>query len=276
MRAIALITDFGTADGYVGEMKAVLLDAAPAALPLDVTHDVPPGDVEAGAWVLGRLWGRMPPGTVHLTVVDPGVGSERRAVVAEAGGRWFVGPDNGLLTRVLGRWPAGEARRIDPAAVATGPVSDTFHGRDLFAPAAARLATGDAQGIGPPIDPGTLARLRLPAPRRHADRVEAPIAHVDRFGNLVTDLPAEWLPTEPVVEVGGRAIRGLARSYAARVAERGPLVALVGSGGTLEVAVAGGSAAGLLKVGRGDAVVVRAAATGRAGAKREGADGEGG
>ncbi|MFQ5890119.1 MAG: S-adenosyl-l-methionine hydroxide adenosyltransferase family protein [Gemmatimonadota bacterium] len=258
MRLVTLTTDFGTEDGYVGEVKGVLLSRCPEARLVDVTHRIPAGDVEFGAWVLDRTWERYPAGTVHLVVVDPGVGSERRAIAALTGERWFVGPDNGLLTRVAGRLPIRELREITAAGVTASAVSLTFHGRDLFAPAAAIIAELDGgESLGPLLDPTTLVRIDLPLPQRYGDRIEGRVMHVDRFGNLITDVPADWLPEAPLVAIRGRRLRGLVRSYAAAQGGRGgPLLAIVGSGGTLEISMAGGSAAALLSARRGDRVTV--------------------
>lgn len=256
MTVVTLTTDFGTRDGYVGEMKGVVLERAPSARLVDVTHSIPPGDIRDGAWALSRIWTRFPPGTVHLAVVDPGVGSDRKAVAVRIAGRWLVGPDNGLLTLASGE--VDEARQLDPERVGLTPFSDTFHGRDLFAPAAAHLAAGEESGgLGPALDPGNLVRLPLPSPRRGEGRLRGEVVHVDRFGNLVTNLPSEWLPEEPVVEVGAHQVRGLGRSFAH--VEAGEAVLIRGSGGTLEVCVREGRAADVLGVGRGEAVSVRAA-----------------
>lgn len=254
-RVITLVTDFGTRDGYVGEMKGVLLEGAPEARMVDVTHHVPPGDVRAGARVLARIWTRFPPDTVHLAVVDPGVGSERRAVAARIGGRWLVGPDNGLLT-LAARDGVEDARSLDPDRIGLEPFSDTFHGRDLFAPAAARLAAGGDPGeLGPALDPDGLVRLELEAPRRRGESILGTVVHVDRFGNLVTDVPSEWLPEDPVAEIGEHRVRGLAGSFAA--VDRGEPVLIRGSAGTLEVCVREGRASETLGAGRGAEVVVR-------------------
>lgn len=258
MTIVTLTTDFGTRDGYVGEMKGVLASSAPAARLLDVTHAVPPGDVRAGAWVLGRIWSRFPAGTVHLAVVDPGVGGERRALAARADGRWLVGPDNGLLTAVAAGVGVEGARRLDPDRVGLDPLSDTFHGRDLFAPAAARLAAGaDPSELGPDVDPDGLVGLELSEPRREDGWLVGEVRHVDRFGNLITDLPLGELPGEPVAEIGGYRIRGLSRAFAS--VEPGEPVLIRGSGGTLEVCVRGERASDTLGQGRGARVRVRPA-----------------
>jgi S-adenosylmethionine hydrolase len=260
---VSLTTDFGTRDGYVGELKGVLLDRAPDALPVDVTHDVPPGDVLTGSWVLARIWARFPPGTVHLVVVDPGVGSDRRPVAISVGNRWFVGPDNGLLTRVMeGAVPLAQpvssdrsARVLEAARIGLQPQSDTFHGRDLFAPAAAHLAAGGApEDLGPPLDVGELVRHPLDRPRRTADGARGVIGYVDRFGNLITDVPSAWLPAHYRVRVGNSEVRHPGTSFA-DVAP-GEAVLIRGSAGTLEVCVREGRADVVLGVGRGDPVQV--------------------
>ncbi len=181
---ITLLTDFGTADGYVAAMKGVLASRVPDALLDDVAHDLPRGDVRAGSWALRRFWRRFPGGTVHLVVVDPGVGTERRALAVEAEGRFVVCPDNGVATSVLEEaadWRAVELVGVDPPE---GAVSTTFHGRDLFAPAAARLATGTPlDELGPDVaDP---IRLDEPQAEMVDGGVRGQVVHVDRFGNLV-------------------------------------------------------------------------------------------
>jgi S-adenosylmethionine hydrolase len=222
---------------------------------VDVTHEIEPGDLEHAAWVLGRIWERFPPGTVHLVVVDPGVGGERRAVAVEHGGRWFVGPDNGLIT--FGVPPgSGEAYLVEADSLGLEPESVTFHGRDLFAPAAAWLAGGgDPERVGGALDVSGLVRLDLPEPERLGPAIRGRVVHVDRFGNLVTNVPGNWVSPTALVEVGGEEISGL-RSHYAAVGE-GELVALVGSGGMLEVSVRNGSAAVRLGAGRGDRVGIR-------------------
>lgn len=240
---VTLLTDFGYQDSYVAEMKAVLLSAAPSLCLVDVTHEVAPGDVLAAQYLLSRTWFRFPAGTVHLAVVDPGVGTKRRAIAAGSGGHYFVGPDNGLFTPVL-----------DAAEVVELPISETaaptFHGRDVFAPAAARLALGAAIAeLGRPVaDP---VRRSLPQPRSESGRVTGSVIYVDRFGTLVTNLGLQWVKGVTRVEVRGVAVP-LRRTFAD--VPRGELVAFVGSGGTVEIAVRDGSAAEKLGVGIGQPV----------------------
>lgn len=257
MSIVTLITDLGTRDGYAGEMKGVILDRCPGATIVDVTHDIDPGDVEGAAWALGRVWDRYPGGTVHLVVVDPGVGGDRRAVALRHAGRWFVGPDNGLASRVWGGDDEPEAvYRIESESLGLGSVSVTFHGRDLFAPAAAWLASGyDPGAVGVALDPADLVRLDLKAPERIGASIRGHVAHVDRFGNLITDIPGGWVSPTTLVEVAGEEVSGLRTHYGA--AEPGELLVLIGSGGTLEVSVRDGNAAVRLSAGRGSRVNVR-------------------
>ncbi len=248
-RIVTLLTDFGTADGYVGEVKGTLLALAPGAVLVDIAHDVPAGDVAAAAYVLGRVWRSFPAGTVHLAVVDPGVGSARRALAAEAGGHCFVAPDNGLLTAVFAA-AAGRAVQlpIPPEA------SRTFHGRDVFAPAAARLASGAAL---PDLGPALADPLRLPAPllKVEGGDLVGEVIHVDRFGTLVTNLPREHVAPDGRVRVAGHDLP-LKATFAD--VPQGEPVAFVGSGGTLEIAVRDGRADVVLGLSRG--VEIRATA----------------
>lgn len=256
MSIVTLTTDFGTRDGYVGEMKGVLLDRAPDARPVDVTHGIPAGDVRAASWVVDRIWSRFPPGTVHLVVVDPGVGSGRRAIAARLGGRWLVAPDNGILSDAARGARLEELRELDPDLVGLDPLSDTFHGRDLFAPGAAHLAAGgSAAGLGEERDPTTAVRLALPDPVREEGTIRGEVRHVDRFGNLVTNVPSAWLPERPLVTIGDYRIEGVSRSFAA--VEPGEPLLIRGSGGTLEVCVRDAGAAETLGMGRGAPVTVR-------------------
>lgn len=257
---IVLLTDFGLDDWYVAAMKGVLLSRAPDAALVDLTHGIPPGEVRRAAFVLGEAWPSFPEGTVFLAVVDPGVGGGRRPLAVRAAGRHFVGPDNGVLTPALERTDA-RAFVLDPRRLGPGALSATFHGRDLFAPAAARLALGaDPAALGEPSpDP-----LRLPPerPTRDADGLRGRIRHVDRFGNCISDLRREDLeehlagrsPAGLVVRAGGIEIAGLSRTYAD--VPEGELLALVGSGGRLEISARGASAAGRLGLGPGSEVEV--------------------
>ena len=245
---IALLTDFGTADGYVGEIKGVLLSTLPDATIVDVTHDVAPQDVEAGRLALARVWRRFPPGTVHVVVIDPGVGSERRALAVSSDERWLVGPDNGVLSPAL--LAAGARAVALPVPPTAAP---TFHGRDIFAVAAARLASGCAiDALGTPISDPVI--LRTPEPRRLPDgSIQGEVLVIDRFGNAITNL----LALRPgAVEVHGIPVP-LLRTYADT--EPGRPLAVVGSSGLIEIAVRDGNAADTLGLVRGDSLVFRPA-----------------
>jgi hypothetical protein len=265
MPVCTLLTDFGTADYYVAAVKGVLLARAPGAALVDLGHEVAPGDVEGGAWLLAAAARWYPPGTVHLAVVDPGVGSERRILAAAAGGMLFVGPDNGLLVpaaeAAAGSEGGGELREVTREDLWLPGPGSTFHGRDRFAPTAAWLLGGGALAdLGPEIsDP---VRLELPAPRRNGPAgaggtvLAGRVAWIDRFGNLVTDLPADWLGERACrVEVAGHATERRAGHY--REVPPGEAAALPGSLGTLELSLDGGSLARRWRVARGEAVTVR-------------------
>lgn len=254
---ITLLTDFGTVDGYVAAMKGVLARAAPEARLDDASHDLPQGDVRAAAWALHRYWRLYPEGTVHLVVVDPGVGTERRALAIRADGRLLVVPDNGVATLVLERAASWEAVEIVPFDPLHGGASTTFHGRDLFAPVAGRLAAGAPLGeLGSPV--GDPRRLDLPAPSESpGGSMAGEVVHVDRFGNLATNLPGDRVRsaagrgTATVARVG---IAGRELSVEVTYASVGvgELVAVVNSDGLVEVAVRDGSAADRLGVGLGE------------------------
>lgn len=238
---VALLTDFGTKDVYVGVMKAVIAGVAPGVPVIDLTHEVEPQAVDEAAFLLAQAVPFLPPGAVVCAVVDPGVGSARRAVVVEVDGRRYVAPDNGLLTPVLFTGAPTRARELTNPAIVDPGRSATFHGRDVFSPAAAFLAGGGAwEDVGPEVDPGTLFEL---APNRGR------VVHVDRFGNLVTDLPADQLPPDCGLRVGEAEVRRRVRTYAD--APVGELVVLEGSSGHLEVSVVQGDAARRLGVARG-------------------------
>jgi hypothetical protein len=245
---ITLLTDFGTADGYVAELKGVLYSAAPDVRVVDLSHDIPPQDVESGRLAVARYWRRFPSGTVHVVVVDPGVGSARAALAVSSDGRFLVGPDNGVLSPSL---LTSGARAVTLPIPVTA--SATFHGRDVFAPAAAALATGT------PIDSlGAVCHdpvvRRTPEARRGSDgAVLGEVIVVDRFGNAITNLIA---PRGGRIEVAGRAMPIL-RAYADALV--GDIVAVVGSSGFVEVAQRDGNAARTLGIARGTPVILRTA-----------------
>lgn len=244
---VTLLTDFGTRDGYVGAMKGVMAAILPDVLLDDVTHEVPPGDVRGAAIRLARYWDRWPPGTVHLVVVDPGVGTERRPLAVEADGRFLVLPDNGVVSRVLEAAGAWRAVALREKAYRLAEVSGTFHGRDVFAPAAAHLAAGvPLERLGPPVR--NPVEMDEPEPVDRGDVVEGEVVSVDRFGNLGTNLPGALADGAERVEAAGRRAP-IVRAYGD--APTAGVVALVNSDGRIEVAVRDGSAARELGVGVG-------------------------
>jgi S-adenosyl-L-methionine hydrolase (adenosine-forming) len=253
---VTMTTDFGTRDGYVGAMKGVILSAAPGATVVDLTHEVPPHDVAAAAFALAQAAPYFPDGTVHVAVVDPGVGGARRCVAIDDGRHRFVGPDNGTFALAV---PAPVAvPEITAPAFRRGTVAATFHGRDVFAPAAARLAAGAPVAEAGPAVPleGRLDGGELAVSADGRD-VRGRVIHVDRFGNLVTDVPAARLAAGATVRVGARVVaRGLSATYEG--VPRGRPLAYVGSAGTLEIAVREGSAASRFRARRGAAVTVTA------------------
>jgi S-adenosylmethionine hydrolase len=245
---ITLVTDFGTADGYVAELKGVLYTVVPDANVVDLTHDIPPQDVESARLAVARYWRRFPAGTVHVVVVDPGVGSARAALAVSSDDRFLVGPDNGVLSPSL---LASGARAVTLPVPASA--SATFHGRDVFAPAAASLATGTPlDSIGATCDDPIIRRT--PEARRGTDgSVIGEVIAIDRFGNAISNLIA---PRGGRIEINGRVIQ-IVRVYAD--AGVGDLVALVGSSGFVEVAQRDGNAARAMNLARGTRIVLRPA-----------------
>ncbi len=252
MTVVTLTTDFGMADGYVGIMKGVILGIARHVHLVDLSHDIPPQDVREGLYVLSRAAPYFPEGTIHLAVVDPGVGSERRPLLVQTDRARYIGPDNGLLTTALAE-PGAQAWVLDRPEFWLPQVSRTFHGRDIFAPVAAHLANGaPPERLGRPIsDP---VRLDLAGPALRPDRsIEGHVVHVDRFGNLITDIPAGWIAEgQWRCCVAGVVISGPDKAYAD--VSPGALVMLVGSSGTVEIAERNGNAAGRLGVKAGEPV----------------------
>jgi S-adenosylmethionine hydrolase len=267
MAIISLITDFGLQDEYVGLMKAVILGIDPAAVVVDVSHAIDAQDVVQAAFLLEAGFRHFPAGSIHLTVVDPGVGSDRALIYAEAHGRRFLAADNGVLSLVLDSPGPATIRRLERPPAGGDRISATFHGRDILAPCAGCLSKGmDAREWGPELDRSALTLLTGLRAERLADGgIAGRVVHIDRFGNLITNVPAALLPppgamaaTPPVViRLAGRWISGLRRTYADEAAGR-PL-ALVGSRGYLEIAVNRGSAQSHFEARKGDSVDVRPA-----------------
>jgi S-adenosylmethionine hydrolase len=260
---VTLLTDFGDADAYVAAVKGALLSASRIAHIVDITHEAPSHDIAAAAWLLRAAYRYFPAGTVHVAVVDPGVGGPRRPIAARAGDWYFVGPDNGVFTWPLRHESPVEAVLLEARRYMRPDISSTFHGRDIFAPVAAHLAAGVPLGrLGPRFDDPVL--LDLPTPVIKDDVITGEVAHVDRFGNLITNIDAgrldKWLADgDARIELCGESAP-LAHTYSDAAA--GALVALIDSSGMLEVAVREGSAAARLGAARGTPVRVTRAARG--------------
>ena len=255
---IALLTDFGTRDHYAGTMKGVALGICPDATLVDISHDIAPHDVLSGALELAASYKYFPPGTIFLAVVDPGVGSTRRALAADAGGYRFVAPDNGVLTLVFKEAPPKRVVEITERRYARPTVSRTFEGRDRFAPAAAWLAKGiELTGLGRALT--TWQTLAVPEAVATANQIVGEVLRVDRFGNLVTNIDRRTFDRFADaggidIAAGSHAVARVVANYAE--ADPGDVCALFGSTEHLEIAVNGGSAAERLTLERGAGVTV--------------------
>ena len=256
---IALLTDFGLADGDVGVMKGVIAGITPEINIIDITHDVDPQNISSGAWILASAYRYFPKNTVFVCVVDPGVGSSRRAIAIDAGDWFFVGPDNGLFSYVLAEQVVQAAVILSNPTYQLPQVSATFHGRDIFAPAAAYLARSITLfELGPQIDPTTLERIDIAPPIRKGTLIDAHIIHVDRFGNLITSIPLTLVPELFSVQTAGQAMRILfpsrdivvdkRRRFFAEGPDDGEPFIYGDSSGYVSIAVRNGNAAKVLEV----------------------------
>ncbi len=255
---ITLITDFGLQDGHVGAMKGVMHSISPQARLIDISHHIPPQDIRHGGFVLMTAYAFWPVTTLHLIVVDPGVGTERRAVAVRTGRGTFVAPDNGVLSYALTRAPALEAVSLTDPRYWHQPVSPVFHGRDIFGPAAAHLAAGvpfSALGQALPVE--ALVTMDVPTPVRHPDgHITAHVQHIDNFGNCTTNVPGDWVRAREFwqISVGGRTLDRIDHTFG-DVAE-GELVAVVDSTDFIAIAVRNGSAASTLGLTIGSPVTL--------------------
>jgi hypothetical protein len=255
---ITLLTDFGTCDTFVGVMKGVIAQRCGSGRIVDLTHAIEPQDVVGAGYALADSWRYFPPGTVHVAVVDPGVGTQRRILAARVDRQIMLAPDNGLLSAVFASTAPTEVRQVSRGELFCKPVSGTFHGRDIFAPVAGALAAGLAPAdVGPIVD--RWVTLDLPqATVDDAGVVRGQVIVVDRFGNLITNVPGPMLPLLPRVSIGGIEVGRVSGSYGETSA--GQAVALVGSHGRLEIAVNGRSAAAEFGAGRRTPVKIVSAA----------------
>ncbi len=273
---IALLTDFGDSDIYVGVMKGVMKTIHPRAEFVDITHNIQPQNVREAAFALLNAYRYFPAGTIFLVVVDPGVGSTRKPIGAQAGGHTFIAPDNGVLSYTLAEFSEGRVVELTNAVYQLFPPSNTFHGRDIFAPAAAHMAAGvPLERLGPLTD--RIFKLPIPHMNIEANRISGQVVHIDHFGNVMTNIGRlEWVtttqlkleprsaaPTAPIllntdqitITIGGQPIRDIHPSYG--VARRGSAFALVDSNDNLEIAVNQGSAAEQLQIAIDDRVEVQ-------------------
>jgi S-adenosylmethionine hydrolase len=266
MPVISLLTDFGLSDAYVGIMKGVILSKAPDAGIVDISHRISPQDLVRAAYLIDSAYHYFPKGTVHVVVVDPGVGGNRDIIALEAAGYYFLAPDNGVLTRILETTTVSSAVTVENRRFFLETVSRTFHGRDIFAPVAAYLVQGgDLRDLGPLVAPGDLAHLRLPKPRvAKTGEVIGAVIDIDRFGNLITNIDEGLIQglckksgSAVTVHVSRSIIYGLQISYAG--VSPGEGLAIIGSRGTLEISVNCGSARDFFPAAIGDTVMVQAA-----------------
>ena len=255
---VTLLTDFGTADAYVAAMKGVILSLAPQAGIVDASHESPPRDIRAGAWVLGQFWTCYPAGTIHVAVVDPGVGTGRDGLLVAADGQIFLAPDNGLLSWVLKQATQVRLRKLRADVQRPGDVSSTFHGRDVFAHAAGLLASGRAKPEDISDEIKSVVVPSWAVVQIEADRIVGEIVHIDRFGNLTTNIQRQQVEGAGwksfLIQAGPSANIRLHKTYGD--AKEGELIAVFGSSGTLEIAVSGGSAEKKTCLMRGAPVVI--------------------
>ena len=247
---VTLLTDFGMRDHFVGALKGVMLSVNPDLAFVDISHLIPPQDIFGAAFTLGQTWSLFPAWTVHLAVVDPGVGTARKALVASAGGHYFVAPDNGILTCVMESQADFAAYEITADHYFHKPVSDTFHGRDIFAPVAAWVARGiELDQFGPALP--NPVRLKMPVARKVREGlIQAAILAVDHFGNLITNLkPSDVPPSSRIILAGQREITSFRKTYAE--GEPGEIFVVTGSTGYLEITLKDGSASALLDLKAG-------------------------
>jgi len=250
---ITLLSDFGTSDHYVAAMKGVILGICPEAELVDITHDIAPYAIAEGAYTLAQAWRCFPKGTTHLAVVDPGVGTERRAILAEADGHRFVAPDNGLLSFILGAVPKTTVREISEPRFFRDSVSRTFHGRDIFAPVSAHVARGIAPKRFGNVINDTVVKSFSAIFQQTSERYSASILKIDRFGNVITNLEVEKfrrIGSESFrIRVGSRTVSTFHATYGE--ARKGEIFALFGSSGFVELSINQSDAAKELRANAG-------------------------
>jgi len=258
MPIITLLTDFGAQDYFVGAMKGAILSINSDAGIVDITHEIPPRDIRAAAFNLLAVYEDFPAGSVHVAVVDPGVGSARRGIIVKCAGQFFVGPDNGVFSWICERERGFLAVHLTNQKFFRHPLSNTFHGRDVFAPVAAALSNGvDLKQFGPSID--NLVQLGSIEPLPIDGGLEATIIHIDRFGNCITNLTRDHFAAGAKLVVNGREVSSLREFFAEKGGAQDQLFCILGSAGFLEIAAENNSAAQILNARRGDLVILYSA-----------------
>jgi S-adenosyl-L-methionine hydrolase (adenosine-forming) len=243
-RIITLTTDFGLKDHYVGAMKGVIVSINPDVLIIDITHEIPPQDIFKGAFTLRNFYRYFPEGTIHIVVVDPGVGSRRKPIVLEADKNIFVGPDNGVFTFICHESKSIKAFEISNPKYILSNVSSTFHGRDIFAPAAAHISLGiSIEDLGRNVKKNVGLSIKEPEIQR--DEIIGEFIYADSFGNLITNIPSDLIKPKSRIYIGKRIIDGISKSYAD--APEGELLAIIGSSGFLEISVNRGRASDIIR-----------------------------
>ncbi len=256
---ITLTTDFGIGSPYVAEMKGVILSISPAARIVDIAHNIGPQNVRQAAIIMAEATTWFPSGTIHVAVIDPGVGTERRIIYIQIGDQQYIAPDNGVLSRLTSKTRPSQIIALANSEHWLPSVSSTFHGRDIMAPVAAQLSLGmEPDRLGPTCT--EIMELDWPPPQSDPNSIRGEVTWIDGFGNLITNIPTAALPvltdrSSATVEIGSRTISGIARTYGERPA--GELVAIVGSSGFIEIAVVNSSAATTLRAGVGAPVRIR-------------------
>jgi hypothetical protein len=243
-RIITLTTDFGIKDHYVGAMKGVILSINQDVSIVDITHQIPPQDIFSGAFAIRNSYRYFPHGTIHIAVVDPGVGSKRKPLALEADGHIFIGPDNGVFTFVYRESKSFNVFEISNPNYVLPDVSHTFHGRDIFAPAAAHISLGiSPENLGERVKEPVMISIK--EPEIQGEEIIGEFIYTDSFGNLISNIPAELIKPGSRVYVGKKVINGISRSYSE--AQRGELIAIIGSSGLLEISVNQGRALDIIK-----------------------------
>lgn len=247
---ITFLSDFGLDDAYVGIVKGVILSVFPRAIIIDITHNIKPQSISEASYLLFTSAPYFPPGTVHLAVVDPGVGTSRRPILVQTREQFLVGPDNGLFTDFIN--DDAKIFHLNRPEFFLNHISQTFHARDIFAPVSAHLASGvSPEKMGEPISNPCL--LNRPKPEIKPDRIIGQVIHIDRFGDLITNIPQKLVPENAIIRIMGKEISGLSKNYCG---PSGTLLALIGSSGLLEISIASDSASLRLKAGVGQPVEV--------------------